>query len=150
MASLSSLLLAAFPHASPFGRRVVRTLAETHGRVGGADFVAGRLGLRSRHQLARLLRREGLPQFDELCGWICVLDWIIEWEAAGTSLFKLASRSALAPPTCYRTVRRLTGVTWTEARERGLAWALAEFIGRCPGLTRDTRRLPTLNARAGS
>jgi hypothetical protein len=134
LSSLSTVLLAAFPHVPHVGRHVMQTLAESRGRIGGADFVAARVGLRNRHQLARALRRDGLPQFEQLCAWICVMEWIAEWEHGQISLFKLASSTDLAPPTCYRMVKRLTGVTWTEARQRGLAWVLSEFSHSCPAL----------------
>lgn len=137
MASLGPVLLGAFRHLSDAGRQALQRLAETRGRVGRADFLAAAVGLRNRHQLARLLRREGLPQVEELAGWICVLNWIIEWEARQTPLFKLAISSHLPPPTCYRMVKRLTGVTWTQARHRGLAWVLFAFMRQCRSVSAE-------------
>ncbi len=132
---LASSLLGAFPHLSGAGRQVMQLLAETRGRIGRADSLAAGVGLRNRHQLARLLKREGLPQVEELAGWICVLSWVIEWETRGTPLFNLASAADLAPPTCYRLVKRLTGVTWTQARDRGFAWVLCGFLRQCRTLS---------------
>src|SRR5216683_1465764 len=79
--ALTSLLQHALPWLSADGRAAVNTLICTNGRVGSARALCARLGLRSRFQLSRLLHREGLPPYEELAGWICVLYWMLMADA---------------------------------------------------------------------
>jgi hypothetical protein len=37
------------------------------------------------------------------------------------------------PATCYRTVKRVTGLCWLELRKRGLKWMLERFVAHCQG-----------------
>ena len=121
----------AVPHLSARGHEILALLDASGGRVGSADSVALGLGLRSRHQLARALRREGLPQIEELCAWIKALHLLLEWEHTHRSLLTLAREAALHPPTCYRLVKRVTGKTWREACADGFGIMLLSFVNRC-------------------
>ena len=82
---LASALLTRLPWLSAQGRAVINVLVCENGRVGSADLVAVRLGLGTRFQLARLLRREGLPPYEVLTGWASVLYWMFEADRGGTS-----------------------------------------------------------------
>src|SRR6266404_5312380 len=75
--ALASLLHQALPWLSVDGRAVVNTLVCDNGRVGSAQALCQRVGLRSRFQLNRLLRREGLPPYEELSVWVCVFYWMV-------------------------------------------------------------------------
>src|SRR5206468_10105508 len=79
--ALASLLQGALPWLSPEGRAVVNSLVCSNGRVGSAQALCQRIGLRNRFQLNRLLRREGLPAYEELSGWVCVLHWMLKADA---------------------------------------------------------------------
>ena len=73
------------------------------------------MGLRSRFQLNRLLRREGLPPYEELAGWVCVFYWMLKADADGhdgQALRTLANQSHMDAASCYRLVRRVTGRCW--------------------------------------
>jgi hypothetical protein len=122
------------PQLSACGHEIVALLAASGGRIGSADSFARGLGLRSRHQLARALRREGLPQIEELCAWIKTLQWLLAWEHTHQSLFALALEAALRPPTCYRLVKRVTGKTWRQTCTDGFAITLLSLVNRCLAL----------------
>jgi len=121
----------ALPWLSPRARAVINTLVITRGVFGSAEEMATRLGLNSRFQLFRLLRREGLPSFGELADWTCMLQLLWEAEGARAPLLRLARLSGMEPATCYRRCKRLLGVPWSVARTRGFAWALSTFLRRC-------------------
>lgn len=116
---------------SPAGRAVIAALADCGGAFGTAPFFASRLGFRDRHQLARLLAYEGLPPLQELAAWIRVLGWLLEWEQRGTALCRLALRCCADPAAYYHTVNRLTGLSWSEVRRRGVAWVLWQLREQC-------------------
>lgn len=113
------------------GQEVLAALADCSGAFGSAPFFAARLGLRDRHQLARVLAWERLPPLQELEAWIRMLGWMLEWEQHGTALCQLALRAGADPAAYYRTVRRLTGLHWSELRLRGMAWVLWRLRERC-------------------
>jgi len=127
--SLEALLLSTLSWISPTSREAVVLLA-TFGAM-GADPLARRLGLQSRFQLGRILAHDGLPPLQELKSWIRVVGWVLEWERKGISLCRSALGRDIDPAICYRLVRRLTGVPWTEVRYRGLAWTLLQLRERC-------------------
>lgn len=131
---LAPQLHSAVPRLSAAGHEILALLADSAGRIASADSFADRLGLHSRHQLARALRREGLPQIEELCAWIKTLQWLLEWEHTHQSLFTLALEGALHPPTCYRLVKRVTGKTWRDTCADGYAITLLSFVNRCLAL----------------
>jgi hypothetical protein len=88
------------------------------------------LGLSTRHQLCRVLRREGLPQIEELCAWVKTLDLRLAAERTDCSLYSLALKQGLHPPTCYRRIKRVTGKTWRSAREDGFGMMVVGFVKR--------------------
>ena len=99
MHALELMVRAYLPWLSHHGQTVFHILIRLGGRMGSATFFAAALGLRNRHQLTRMLRREGLPPLEELSGWTAVLCWILEWEHSGLSLFRLAMSRTLEPAT---------------------------------------------------
>lgn len=121
----------AFPHLSFHAWAILDALMLGGGCIGSTTAVARRLGFPSRFALARMLRRQGLPGLRELGAWISLLRWLIAAERSEAPLFVIATRSRRCPAVCYRTVKRLTGLTWVQLRARGSAWALRRFIARC-------------------
>lgn len=134
MEPLAPQLSCAVPQLSARGHEILALLANAGGRVPSADSVAHDLGLHSRHQLARALRRVGLPQIEELCAWIKSLQLLLEWEHTHRSLYMLALDAALYPPNCYRLVKRVTGKTWRQGCADGFAIMLLGFVNRCVAL----------------
>jgi hypothetical protein len=134
MELLAPHLHSAVPRLSVAGHEILALLAGSGGCIVSADSFAADLGLRSRHQLTRALRREGLPQIEELCAWIKVLQWLLGWEHTHQSLFTLGLDAELHPPTCYRLVKRVSGKTWRQACADGYAIMLLSFVNRCLGL----------------
>ena len=128
---LTNLLQTALPGLSRVGRAVVSTLACRNGATASAHELAVSVGLRDRHQLARRLRRDGLPPLERLTGWTRVLHWILEATSDDTSLRQLARGEHLDPAVAYRLVRRVTGQRWSEARRAGLRVALLQLRNQC-------------------
>ena len=124
---LVTILNTALPPLTREARAVVELLACTNGLLPSGGEVVTFLGLRTRHQVARVLRRAGLPPLEELAGWTRVLHWLHEAERTGNSLLQLARESRLEPATCYRLVRRLTGLPWSRVRRDGVAGAVSRF-----------------------
>src|SRR6266853_5298575 len=112
--ALASLLQGALPWLSSDGRAVVNTLICDNGRVGSTRALCERVGLRSRFQLGRLLRREGLPPYEELAGWVSVLHWMLRSDTGGSALRALAAQTRIETASAYRLVRRVTGHRWKE------------------------------------
>jgi hypothetical protein len=131
MHALSTLLAGALPHVSPQGHAIIHGLAVRHGYPGPAHLFAAAVGLRNRFQLARTLQREGLPSLEVLGAWIRVLDWVLDWETSGQAVSDTALRALRDPAQCYRTVLRVTGLSWTEVRLRGSTWVLLELSALC-------------------
>jgi YVTN family beta-propeller protein len=121
----------ALPRLSPAGRAAINTLAAARGPIPKVDEMATRLGLQSRYQVARLLRREGLPSFSELTDWMCLLSFLWQAESSSRPLLQLVQSAGMDPATCYRRCKRTLGVPWSVARRRGFAWALVRFLKRC-------------------
>ena len=138
--ALASMVQNALPWLSPEGRAVVNTLVCDNGRIGSIHMLCERIGLRSRYQLGRLLQREGLPPYEELAGWICVLHWMLRADAGvgRGRLRSLAGVSRTSIATSYRLVRRVTGQCWKDLRSAGTAEVLRLFQERThpPKLTR--------------
>lgn len=128
---LASVLLHSLPWLSSGGRAAINMLVCDNGRVASARSLAARLGLRNRYQLARLLRREGLPTYDLLTGWISSLYWRVEAERTDATLLALAQRCHVAPATSYRIVRRVTGSLWSELRRTPTDEVLRRFVALC-------------------
>src|SRR6266702_3581866 len=106
---LAKVLSAALPLLSGEARAVLDVLASRNGLLPPANDVARFLGLRTRHQVARKLRRASLPPLEELAAWTRLFYWILQSEQTGASLLSLARQSGHEPATCYRLVRRLMG-----------------------------------------
>ena len=117
--TIARYLHVALPHLSLRAQAVLDGLLLTGGELGTAQQLAPQLGLRSRSQLARLLRRERLPPMHALGGWARVLAWLDRAEASGASLCELPVRSQRDPAACYREVKCITGLRWRELRRRG-------------------------------
>jgi hypothetical protein len=98
------------------------------GSIGPAECVARTLGLRNRFELARRLRREGLPSLHRLAQWASVLSWVRAAERDGAALCRLAFRSGRYPAACYRLVKDLTGRRWEEIRVLGARWVERELL----------------------
>ena len=138
---LASAMLTRLPWLSAQGRAVINVMVCENGHTGSADIVGARLGLRNRFQLARLLRREGLPSYEILTGWARVLYWMFEADRSGVTLLALARRAQVDPAMSYRLIRRLTGLRWSELRRLGTAAVLLRFLKLChPGRGGDADR----------
>ncbi len=109
-------------------RAVIEAIVLAKGSIGSAQQVATALGLHNRFQLARLLKKEGLPPLRRLSDWVMVLSWVDEAERHGTSLCAMAFQSKKDPSACYRLVKTTTGRRWEQVQARGGAWALQQCI----------------------
>src|SRR5258705_9975099 len=116
---LAKILNVALPSLAGEARAVVDVLACKNGLLPPAGDVATFLGLRTRHQVARTLRRASLPPLEELAAWTRLFYWVLQWEQTGASLLALARQSRLEPATCYRLVRRLMGQPWARVQRGG-------------------------------
>ena len=112
----------------------MQALALNGGATNCATTVARSIGSSSRFAFARTMRREGLPALHELAAWVRVLKWVAQAEHGSRSLFDIATRSGRSPAECYRTVKRLTGLTWVELRPRGFHVTLSLFVRRCENI----------------
>jgi YVTN family beta-propeller protein len=124
---LTSLLQAALPELSSASRAVLSTLGCLNGNAPSARDMAAWVGLRDRYQLARALRRDGLPPLEHLAGWTRVVYWLLEAESSGASLRQLAQREHMDPAVAYRLVHRVTGLPWSQAQRAGLTVALLQL-----------------------
>lgn len=129
--SLAGRLYAALPWVSERVRAILTSLAASNGRIGSADHLARVAALRSRFQLARLLRRDGLPPVGELVAWTRVLYWLHQAEVDGSTLGRLVLVEGIDPATASRLVKRVLGITWTTARARGFQSAFDRFVAVC-------------------
>lgn len=128
---LTSVLQSALPHLSDHGRALLSALGCLNGHPPCSQELAEWLGFHDRYQLARALRREGLPPLEVIGGWARTLYWMSEAETSGKSLRELAERERLDPAVAYRLVRRVTGRRWSEVRREGLAVTMLRFRDRC-------------------
>ena len=119
------------PHLSMRAQAIVDALLLNGGDVGTARELAPRIGERNRFALARLLRREGLPPLHSLAAWTRVLTWVDSAERSGCSLCELAFRCKKDPAVCYRTVKRVTGLSWSVLRRHGSRRLIATFVAQC-------------------
>ena len=124
---LAKILDVALPSVAGEARAVINVLACKNGLLPPAGDVATFLGLRTRHQVARTLRRASLPPLEELAAWTRLFYWVLQSEQTGASLLALARQSHLEPATCYRMVRRLMGQPWSRVRRGGVAGAILRF-----------------------
>src|SRR5207302_2462477 len=93
---LTSLVQSALPGLSPDSRAVVRVLGCCNGQLTPTS-VAQWLGLRTRYQVARLLRRGGLAPFADLAAWARVLYRLRESGMTGAYLVQPVRRDGLVP-----------------------------------------------------
>lgn len=147
---LTSLLQTALPHLSESGRALLSALGCLNGHPPCPKELAEWLGFHDRYQLARALRREGLPPLEVISGWARTLYWVLEAETSGLSLRELAEREHIDPAVAYRMVRRVTGHRWSEVRRDGLAVAVLQFRDRCAnGKAHVARLSPALALAVG-
>lgn len=125
-----SAILGARPEMSRVPRAIVEAVCLCEGTIGSAADVASQLGLKNRFRLARMLKREGLPPLHRLAEWATVLSWVLTAEQEGVSLCWIAFHSRRHPSACYRLVKEVTGMTWTQLRVRGSRWLQRELFGR--------------------
>src|SRR5207245_7695845 len=128
---LTNVLQTALPPLSAPSRAVVSGSACCNGHGASAGEIAAWVGVRDAHQLARGVRRDGLPPLEQLAGWARVLYWVLAAESGDRSLLELARREQLDPAVAYRLVHRVTGLRWSQVRRAGLAAMLAQFRERC-------------------
>jgi hypothetical protein len=138
MASACVLVVGALYWISPTSRQILRELAAFR-RI-GADLLARRVGLRNRYECARALARDGLPTLQDLRAWMNLMDWVLEWELGRKSLYRIVLAEGLEPAACYRTVKRLTGLTWRTVRSRGIVSVLQDLRSRCIPTRNDRQR----------
>lgn len=119
---------ASHPRLTLRAQSVIEAVFLSEGSIGSAHDVAGRLGLRSRFQLARLLRRDGLPPLHRLAEWATILSWVVTAEQTGASLCHMAFGSGRHPSACYRLVKEVTGLCWADVRSRGSRWVQRAFL----------------------
>jgi len=124
---LNRILNVALPSLSGEARAVLDVLACRNGLLPAAGDVATFVGLRTRHQVARALRRASLPPLEELAAWTRLFYWVLQSEQTGASLLSLAREAGVEPATCYRLVRRLMGQPWSRVRRGGVAGAILQF-----------------------
>ena len=146
MQAFAQQLSLTIPRLSPRGREIIDLLADSGGCIDCPDSLATTIHLRSRHQLARVLRREGLPQIEELCAWMKVLCLLLDWEHTHRSLYTMALDASLHPPTCYRLVKRITSKTWRQACEDGFGIMLVRFVNRCSTISGDKTSRSSIHA----
>src|SRR3989442_6110247 len=130
---LTNLLHTTLPHLSVHGRALLSALGCVNGRPTSISELAQWLGFHDRYQLARALKREGLPPMETLGGWTRTLYWIIESQSSGATLRELARREHLDPAVAYRLVRRITGRRWAAIRRAGLHRAPLSVRDHCRG-----------------
>jgi DNA-binding beta-propeller fold protein YncE len=141
---LTSLMQHALPTVSPASRAVISTLGCVNGKTSCAGEIATWVGLRNRFQLARALRRDGLPPLEQLAGWARVLYWVLTAEATGATLRQLAMGDDMDPAVAYRLVHRLTGLHWSEVRNNGLPGLMPRFHEHCKTAIASTHELAVM------
>src|SRR5258705_13861566 len=106
---LTSLLQDTLPHLSYNGRALISALGCVNGRTPGSRELASWLGFHDRYQLARALRREGLPPLETLGGWTRTPHWVLQSATSGVTPRDLGQRDNFDPPVAYRLTGRITG-----------------------------------------
>jgi hypothetical protein len=146
----AALVVITLHWVSPPTREILELLSTFHGL--SSELLARKITKHSRHQVARILSRDGLPCLKRLRSWIRLIDWLFQWEAKSTSLYDSAISQDLNPAQCYRSVKRLTGLRWSEVRTRGLAWLLLNLQEHChlPANTTSGVVYPTATLRQAS
>jgi len=119
------------PWLSNSGKLILEKLGSRADTLCTAPDIVNELGLSNRFELVRSLQREGLPQFDELRGWLQVISWVYAFEISRHSLSAIARRAGKQPSALYRRVKQVTGLTWKQLTTSGLAWTMNAFLERC-------------------
>ena len=135
------LVHAAFPRLSCSGHVVLTEFVRAGDQLGSPDSFARRVGLRSRFQLSRLFRREGLPPFEQLANWCRVMTWVERAERTGVSLCRQATDVGADPAAWYRVVRTVTGLPWRTVRQHGCAWLVLQLGEQLPRAVRTLAML---------
>ena len=128
LAHALAMIRAVHPAMPLYARAIYEAVLLNEGGIGPARSVAGRLGLRNRFALARLLKRNGLPPLHRLAGWATVLTWVLTAERDDVSLCHIAFRLSRHPSACYRLVKEVTGLTWGDVKARGSTWVERRFL----------------------
>ena len=110
MQPLALLMVTTLHWVSPATREILILLSQFQSI--GADTLAARVARRSRHQLARMLARDGLPGLKKLRMWVRVIGWTVAWEYYHTSLYRSAIAQDMDPAIAYRAVKKVTGLSW--------------------------------------
>jgi hypothetical protein len=98
-----------------------------------AQEVAEACGYHSRFEMARRLHGAHLPRYRKLVNWLTVLDWIVRSEIERRTMDEIAAEIHRNRTSCYRLVKRTTGLTWSDLQQRGLAWMIVAFDNACAG-----------------
>jgi hypothetical protein len=128
---LQLILDLSFWWISPTSRSVINRLLASRGRFISADALGRSVGLRNRHQLAHVLRRDGLLPPSAMTAWARLTVWTAEWESNGRSLCALTLDEDRDPASSYRLVQSLTGSSWLEVRQRGVIWVIECWLEEC-------------------
>jgi hypothetical protein len=136
--ALFSLVSAELPQACPDCLGVVRGLCDPASFCEHGDVLARRCGYPNRWKLSMALGKHGFPPIHRLHDRLRVLHFLLTSERHRVPLNRQAWSLGLEPSVCHRTVRRVTGLTWNQARQRGWAYWLQDFGAslrrgiRCP------------------
>jgi hypothetical protein len=129
--ALSFVIEECLPGLAPEVRELLRQLVHSRGYPPRADDLARSLGLRNRHQLAYLIRREGLLPLRSLERWIRIMVWLAEHESGGSSLCGSTLQQLGDPSYRYRMIKEVLGIEWSVLEKRGFTWLLLEFFWTC-------------------
>ena len=124
MSRLDTLLRIAFPASLAEAEQIVAAVATGGGVIANAERFAVGLGYDSRHQLARVLGRAGLPPLEVIAAWSRVLDWVVRWESHGHALARMAQEAERDAAIYYRLITRLTSRRWKEVAALGSGWVV--------------------------
>ena len=125
---LSRRVAERFPQACPSCLRILLFVAETAPVLPHLDQLAQQLGYRGRNDLNRHLVGHGFPPVKRLVDWMRFLSWLGSWERSRLSLMRQAWGAGIDTTVCLRTVRRVTGNRWRDARTLGLSFWLDRFV----------------------
>ncbi len=106
---------------------------ENHAPRQRADALAKRLGLQSRFQMAHRLSRARLPTLVGLRAILRVVAWVERWETEGIPLARQALTAGQDPAAWSKTVRHVTGRSWSEIRLKGAQDIASELATRFRG-----------------
>jgi len=124
MPRLNGLLRTAFPASIAEADQIVTAVAARAGVVANAEQFAVGLGYDSRHQLARVLGRAGLPPLEQIAAWARALSWVLRWESQRHPLARMAQEAERDAAICYKLITRLTGRRWKEVAALGSGWVV--------------------------